>query len=120
MCAHSAVIAFVVEKTLTMVSRCHGRVRAASAYPPHRSTTGRPSTVAANDAPTSRPASNAAANVSRTAANLGSHCPSIMGLQAQGSHAEDLHHHPLLPPAVEFGVEHLLPGPQVERTLGDG
>src|SRR4030095_8995024 len=120
MWAHSAVIAFVVEKTSTMVSRAQGRVRAASACPPHRSTTVLPSTVAANEAPTSRPASNEAANVSRTAANLGSHCPSIMGPRAHGSHAENLHHHPLLPPAVEFGVEHLLPGPQIERTPGDG
>src|SRR5262245_6281621 len=120
MWAHSAVMAFVVEKTLTMVLRCQGRVRAASACPPHRSTTVRPSTVAANEAPTSRPASNAAANVPRTAANLGSHCPSIIGPRAHGPHAENLHHHPLLPPAVEFGVEHLLPGSEVERTPGDG
>src|SRR5262249_55597690 len=103
-----------------MVSRRHGRVRAASAWPPHRSTTSRPPIVAAKDAPTSRPASKLAANVSRTAANRGSHSPSIIRLPGTGSLAEDLHHHALLPPPVELGVEHLLPGTEVERALGDG
>src|SRR5262245_15605610 len=114
MCAQSAVIAFVVEKTLTMVSRSHGRVRAASAWPPQRSTTIRPSRVAANDAPTSRPASKLAANASRTAVKRGSHSPWIMA-----SLAEDLDDDPLLPPPVELRIEHLLPRTEVERTLGD-
>src|SRR5262245_3841371 len=114
MCAQSAVIAFVVEKTLTMVSRSHGRVRAASAWPPQRSTTIRPSTVAANDAPTSRPASKLAANASRTAAKRESHSPWIMA-----SLAEDLDDDPLLPPPVELRIEHLLPWTEVERPLGD-
>src|SRR5262245_53358810 len=114
MCAQSAVIAFVVEKTLTMVSRSHGRVRAASAWPPQRSTTIRPSTVAANDAPTSRPSSKLAANASRTAAKRGSHSPWIMA-----SLAEKLDDDPLLPPPVELRIEHLLPWTEVERPLGD-
>ena len=37
-------IAFVVDQTLTMVSCSQGRVRAASAWPPQRSTTFTPST----------------------------------------------------------------------------
>src|SRR5689334_8263788 len=38
-----------------MVSRCHGRAAAASAKPPHRSTTVSPSTVTHRAAPTSTP-----------------------------------------------------------------
>ena len=81
----SAVIAFVVENTLTIVSRSHGRVRAASAWPPQRSTTGSPSTVAANDAPTSRPAAKFAANASRTAAKRGAHSPCTIWHQSSRS-----------------------------------
>src|SRR6202158_5990577 len=57
-----------------MVSRSHGRVRAASAYPPHRSTTGSPSTVTAKAAPTS-PFAKFRANASRTRPNRGAHSP---------------------------------------------
>src|SRR5206468_733959 len=76
MWAQSAVIAFVVEKTLTIVSAVHRRVRPASAQPPQRSTTGSPSTVAANDAPISRPASKLRAKASRTSRKRAAHSPS--------------------------------------------
>src|SRR5213593_227282 len=78
MCAQSAVMAFEVENTLTIVSRSHGRVRAASACPPQRSTTRLPPTMAANEAPTSRPAAKFAANASRTAPKRDRHSPWIV------------------------------------------
>src|SRR5687768_1126204 len=59
--AHNAIIVLVVDQTLVIVSRSHATVRLASAYPPHRSTTGSPPTNTATDAPTSS-LSNDAAN----------------------------------------------------------
>ena len=72
--AHSAVIVLVVEKVLRMESRCQGVVRAASAYPPHRSTTGSPSRYTATEAPTSCPSSDAS-SVARTPLNRSEHVP---------------------------------------------
>src|SRR2546427_12400406 len=85
MCAQSAVIAFVVEKTLTIVSAVHGRVRRASAQPPQRSTTSPPSTVAAEEAPISRPASKLAANALRTSRKRAAHSPATSDAIGMGS-----------------------------------
>jgi hypothetical protein len=57
-----------------MESRCQGVVRAASAYPPHRSTTGSPSRYTATEAPTSS-ASSDSSSVSRTPLNRLAHVP---------------------------------------------
>ena len=72
--AHSAVIVLVVDQVLRMESRCQGVVRAASAYPPHRSTTGSPSRYTATEAPTSC-ASSDSSSVSRTALNRSEYVP---------------------------------------------
>ena len=42
--AHSAVIVLVIDQMFVMVSRSQGRSVSGSARPPHRSTTGSPST----------------------------------------------------------------------------
>src|SRR5512143_3790440 len=34
--------------------------------------------------------------------------------------SHNLHHNPLSPPSVEFGVIHLLPGAEIHRALRDG
>src|SRR2546421_614446 len=52
-----------------MVSSRHGRLRASSANPPHRSTTVSPSTVTQNDAPTSAPLARFSPNATRTSGN---------------------------------------------------
>ena len=73
--AHSAVIVFVVDQTLTMVSRSQGFVFASSAWPPQMSTTTSPSSTTATDAPTSSPWSKLPANVCLTLSKRGSHVP---------------------------------------------
>src|SRR5215470_13277742 len=75
MCAHNVVIPLVVDATLTIVSRSHGLVRAASAKPPQRSTTGLPSTYTQTAAPTSPRLVKFSAKASRTAAKRGSQTP---------------------------------------------
>src|SRR6266404_4774483 len=70
-----AVMPFVVEYTLAMVSRSHGCVRAASACPAQRSTTGRPSSSSATAAPVSPKVSKFDTKVSRTRAKRGSQVP---------------------------------------------
>ncbi|CAM5727652.1 hypothetical protein SVIOM74S_05897 [Streptomyces violarus] len=67
MCAHSATGPLVVDHTLTSVSCSHGRVRAASAQPPHRSTTVLPPTVTATAAPSSPRPRKFSSNALRTA-----------------------------------------------------
>jgi hypothetical protein len=72
------VIVFVVDQTLMMVSRSHGVVFAASAKPPHRSTTISPSDTTATLAPTSRSLSKLAANASFTAVKRSSQVPATV------------------------------------------
>ena len=57
----------VVDQTLVIVSRSHGRVFSASAQPPQMSTTGSPCRKTATDAPRSAPVSIWSASVVRTA-----------------------------------------------------
>ena len=66
--AQTVLSALLTEKTSTSVSRRHGRVRAASAQPPQRSTTIRPSSAIATAAPTSPRSVKFVAKASRTAA----------------------------------------------------
>ncbi len=63
---HSAVMFFVVDQTLVSVSACQGRVRAGSAQPAHRWTTGSPPATTATLAPISPRSAKFAANASRT------------------------------------------------------
>src|SRR6185436_20890256 len=51
----------------------------------------------------------------RTLSFDGQHVPWIVSL-----FADDLDHHPLVPPAVEFAVEDLFPGAEVQLALRDG
>ena len=76
-CAHSAVGPLVVDHTFTRVSRSHGRLRAASAQPPHRSTTVRPSSMTVTAAPSSPRSRKFSSNAARTAANRSSQWPSM-------------------------------------------
>ena len=71
----------VVDQTLVMVSRSHGRVFSASAQPPQMSTTGSPCRKTATEAPTSAPVSIWSASVARTGSKRGSQvpCTSAMG-----------------------------------------
>ena len=78
MCAHSAVAPFVHDHTSPIVSRSHARPVSGSAVPPHRSTTGSPSTVTHTEAPTSSRSAKFRSNSSRTAPNAVAHVPSIM------------------------------------------
>ena len=73
----------VAKGHVTSVSRSHGRVRAASAWPPQTSTTGRPLTATASAAPTSAPEVRMSRNASRTRANAGSHDPCTSGPPAR-------------------------------------
>src|SRR4051795_713340 len=59
----------VTEYGITRVSRCQGRVRSSSAYPPQRSTTQSPPYQTANDAPAPDCSASTSANTSRTGAN---------------------------------------------------
>src|SRR5512132_1017891 len=72
--------ATVMAATLTIVSRVHRRVRAASAWPAHRSTTGWLSMVTATAAPTSPCAAKFSANASRTGRRRASQRPSMAPL----------------------------------------
>jgi hypothetical protein len=65
-CAHSEVMALVVDHTLVSVSGCHARVRSGSAQPAHRFTTVSPRTATATLAPISPRSAKFAANASRT------------------------------------------------------
>src|SRR6266851_655934 len=76
-CAHSEVIAFVVDQTLVRVSSSHGRVRAGSAQPPHRFTTGSPFATTATLAPISPRSAKFCANASRTGSKAGAQVPWI-------------------------------------------
>src|SRR5687768_7682804 len=79
-CAHSAVAPLVQENTIETVSPVHGRRVAGSATPPQRSTTVRPSTVSASEAPTSpRPLklrTNSSASISNAESQRPSTAPS--------------------------------------------
>src|SRR5512132_551928 len=75
-----AVRPLVAEAMLTMVSRVQGRVRAASVWPAHRSTTGWLSMVTATAAPTSPCRSKLSANASRTGRNRASQRPAMTPL----------------------------------------
>ena len=66
----------VVDHTLVMVSRSHGRVFSASAQPPQISTTGSPCRYTATEAPRSAPESRLVASVVRTPSKRGSQVPS--------------------------------------------
>src|SRR5262245_26188775 len=68
-------MALPTEYRLTIVSCCHGRVRAASACPAQRSITGRLWTWTASAAPTSAPPSMISASAWRSRPNAGSHEP---------------------------------------------
>jgi len=73
--AQRLVMVLVVDHTLVIVSSPHGDWRPSSDHPPHRSTTGWPSTVTATDAPRSSPLSRLAARMSRSALNRPSKLP---------------------------------------------
>src|SRR5262245_27141177 len=84
-----------------MVSRCQG-APPCTASPAHRSTTGRPPTVTATLAPTSRPSLKFCANASRTGANRGSKLPWISMQRSLSAAAVRLHLHRL---AASAGVD---------------
>src|ERR1022692_2542875 len=77
MCAHSEVIALVVDQTLVSVSSCQGLVLAGSAQPAHRFTTWRPPATTATLAPISSRCAKFCANASRTGSNPGAQRPWI-------------------------------------------
>jgi len=71
---------FVTEYVVTIVSRSQGMVRAASAQPPHRSTTSSLPRWTATAAPVSVPSASSCEKRSRTSANAGSTVPASGGL----------------------------------------
>ena len=77
----------VVDQTLVMVSRSHGRVLSASAQPPQMSTTGSPCQKTATDAPRSAPVSIWSASVVRTASKRGSQVPCTSAMRSPLSYA---------------------------------
>src|SRR5689334_5553681 len=79
---HVAVTPFVHEYTSTSESSCHGAPVVASATPPHRSTTGRPSAYTQHAAPTSPRSSKFATNASSTPSNAGSATPPMLVTRA--------------------------------------
>src|ERR1022692_1378559 len=77
MCAHSDVIALVVDQTLVSVSSCQGLVLAGSAQPAHRFTTWWPPATTATLAPISSRCAKFSTNASRTGSNPGAQRPWI-------------------------------------------
>src|SRR5205823_10699087 len=73
--ATAAATPLPTEKALTSVSPVHALVRPASAHPPHRSTTVRPSIDTQTAPPCSSRWVKLRTNSSLTAANRGSHVP---------------------------------------------
>src|SRR5262245_36153204 len=113
--AQIAVIPLVVEYTLTIVSRFHGWVFAASRCPPHRSTTSSPSSVTASAAPTS-PLSKFAANASRTRSNRFAHSPETTAMPPSAAlSGAGILHAPAPAPR-----RHLQPRPDADGGGGPG
>ena len=73
---------FVDEKHCTTVSDPNGRVYVPSKWPPHRSTTGSPSTKIATAAPMSWPVSRLSRNAARTGSNRPTQVPATSTLAA--------------------------------------
>jgi hypothetical protein len=78
MCAHSAVAPLVQEKTMLIVSFCHGALVFGSAVPPHRSTTVSPPTVTQTEAPTSPRSPKLRSNASAILSKPGLQLPSTV------------------------------------------
>src|SRR4051794_7004181 len=81
--ALSAVIVFVVDHTLTIVSRSHGAVISGSIQPAHTSATTSPSTTTHALHPTSCPESIRLPTASRTPTNLSSQLPPTSAMRAR-------------------------------------